>query len=264
MDGRVYCRLRALLLHKEVPVTSPRYSRQIAGAFCILLLGALLAACASVTVSPGAGATGTPSPDATATTRSQTPTPGPAGACQPRVTAPALVPPSPAPKPIAPQGAASYSNTTAGYSIKYPANWYVSDATPAGGFQILNYTPPNLGTEISPPPYNAVRIDYLENTARLTPEAYHTANPPFSVREIGVLACWETQSRAQVGGHTTFALVVWSADHTEGGKTKIYRPGIRYYITAGNYLLRVDELYSEGAQPSSALRQVITSMTFTA
>ena len=40
------------------------------------------------------------------------------------------------------------------------------------------------------------------------------------------------------------------------GKTKIYRPGIRHYITAGAYLLRVDELYSEGAQPSAALRQV--------
>ena len=180
------------------------------------------------------------------------------------MTAPAPIPSSPAPKPIAPQGAASYTNTTAGYSIKYPSNWYVSDATPTGGFQILNYTPPNTGTEISPPPYNAVRIDFFENPTHLTPEAYHTANPPYSFREIGVRACWGTLSRAPVGGHTAYALVVWSADYTDGGKTKIYRPGMRHYITAGAYLLRVDELYSEGAQPSAALRQVITSMTFTA
>lgn len=246
-------------------MTAPRYSRPVAGAFCILLLGALLAACASVTITPGADATGTPSLDVTTTTRSQTPTPGPAGTCQPRVTAPAPVPPSPAPRPITPQGATSYTNTTAGYSIKYPANWYVSAATPAGGFQILNYTPPNAGTEISPPPYNAVRIDFLENPSHLTPEAYHTANPPFSVREIGVRACWEALNRAQVGGHSAYALVIWSADYTtDAGKTKIYRPSIRYYVTAGNYLLQVDELCSEGAQPSAALRQVITSMTFTA
>ena len=180
------------------------------------------------------------------------------------MTAPAPVPPSSAPRPIAPQGAASYTNTTAGYSIKYPSNWYVSDATPTGGFQILNYTPPNPGTEISPPPYNAVRIDFLENPTHLTPEAYNDANPPFSFREIGMSACWETLSRAPVGGHTAYALVVWSADYTDAGKTKIYRPGISYYITAGNHLLRVDELYSAGAQPSAALRQVITSMTFTA
>jgi hypothetical protein len=68
----------------------------------------------------------------------------------------------------------------------------------------------------------------------------------------------------QVGGHSAFALVVWSADYTDAGKTKIYRPGVRYYIVAGNKLLRVDELYSEGAQPSAALRQIINSMTFTA
>ena len=255
-------------------MTAPRYSRQIAGAFCILLLGALLAACASVTISPGANATGTPSSGASAsatpcdiswpTCPSPTASLAPAGTCQPRVTAPAPVPPSPAPKPIAPQGAASYTNTTAGYSIKYPANWYVSAATPTGGFQILNYTPPNAGTEISPPPYNAVRIDFLENPAHLTPEAYHTANPPFSVREIGVRACWETLNRAQVGGHNAYALVIWSVDYTDAGKTKIYRPSVRYYVTAGNYLLQVDELYSEGAQPSAALRQVIASMTFTA
>jgi hypothetical protein len=228
------------------------------------LLGALLAACASVTISPGGDAIGTPSPDVTATTERQTPTPAPAGDCQPHVTAAATIPSSPAPKPIVPQGAASYTNNTAGYSIKYPSNWYVADATPTGGFQILNYTPPNTGTEISPPPYNAVRIDFLENPLHLTPETYHIANPTFSFREIGVRACWETLSRTPVGGHTAFALVVWSADYTDGGKTKIYRPGIRHYITAGNYLLRVDELYSEGAQPSAALRQVIDSMTFTA
>ncbi|HEX3270872.1 MAG TPA: hypothetical protein VHR15_09495 [Ktedonobacterales bacterium] len=245
-------------------MTAPRYSRQVAGAFCALLLSALLAACASVSITPGGDATGTPSPDVTATAHGQTPTPAPASGCQPRVTTAAPVPPSPAPKPIVPQGAASYTNTTAGYSIKYPSNWYVSDATPTGGFQILNYTPPNPGTEISPPPYNAVRIDYLENPSHLTPEAYHTANPPYSFREIGALACWETLSRTQVGGHTAYALVVWSADYTDGGKTQIYRPGIRHYITAGAYLLRVDELYSEGAKPSAALRQVITSMTFTA
>jgi hypothetical protein len=245
-------------------VTAPRYSRQVTGAFCVLALGALLAACASVTVNPEGDATRTLSPDVTATTRSQTPTPAPAGGCQPRVTAAAPIPPSPAPKPIAPQGVAGYTNTAAGYSIKYPANWHVSDASPTGGFQILNYTPPNPGTEVSPPPYNAVHIDYLENPTHLTPEAYHTANPPFSFREIGALACWETLSRAPVGGHDAFALVVWSADYTDGGKTKIYRPGIRHYITAGAYLLRVDELYSEGAQPSAALRQVITSMTFAA
>jgi hypothetical protein len=29
-------------------------------------------------------------------------------------------------------------------------------------------------------------------------------------------------------------------------------------------LLRVDEVYSEGAQPSAALRQMISSMTFAA
>jgi hypothetical protein len=259
-------------VYKEVPVTTSRHSRAIAGSLCALLLGALLVACGSSTTDPGANTTRSPDASASATPcdtswptcPSPTASLAPAGACQPRVTAPAPIPSSPAPKPIAPQGAASYTNTTAGYSIKYPSNWYVSDATPTGGFQILNYTPPNTGTEISPPPYNAVRIDFFENPTHLTPEAYHTANPPYSFREIGVRACWGTLSRAPVGGHTAYALVVWSADYTDGGKTKIYRPGIRHYITAGAYLLRADELYSEGSQPSAALRQVIASMTFTA
>jgi hypothetical protein len=197
MKGRVYCRLRAPPTHKEDPVASLPHPSRVAGAFCVLLLGALLATCASVTSDPGADATGTSAANVTATTGGQTPTPG-QGACQPRVTAPAPVPPSPAPKPIAPQGAASYTNTAVGYSIKYPANWYVSDATPTGGFQILNYTPPNPGTELSPPPYNAIRIDFVENPTRLTPEAHNAANPPFSFREIGVRACWEALSHARV------------------------------------------------------------------
>jgi hypothetical protein len=244
-------------------VTMVRHPSRIAGMLCLLALGALLAACTSVTV--GAGSSGTVAPGSTATTtppKNQTPTS--AGGCQPRVSAPAPAPPPSAPKLIAPQGAATYTNTAAGYSIKYPASWRVSEATPAGGFQILNYIPPNAGTEVSPPPYNAIRIDVVENPTHLSPEAYNTANAPFSFREIGVYACWETLSRAQAGGHTAFALVVWSADYTDAAKTKIYRPGVRYYIAAGNKLLRVDELYSEDAQPSAALRQVINSMTFTA
>jgi hypothetical protein len=263
MKGRVYCRLRAPRTHKEDPVASLPHPGRVAGAFCVLLLGALLATCASVTSDPGADATGTPAADVTATTGGQTPTPG-QGGCQPRVTAPAPVPPSPAPKPIAPQGAASYTNTAVGYSIKYPANWYVSDATPTGGFQILNYTPPNPGTEVAPPPYNAIRIDFVENPTHLTPEAHNAASPPFSFREIGVRACWEALSHARVGGREAFALVVWSADSTDGGKTKIYRPGVRTFVAARDKLLRVDEMYSEGAQPSAALRQMISSMTFTA
>lgn len=232
---------------------------------CLMTLGALLAACASVTIGAGADPTRTPAAGSTATTtppRDQTRTP--AGGCQPRVSAAAPAPPPSAPRLIAPQGAASYTNTAASYSIKYPANWHVSDATPTGGFQILNYLPPNAGTAISPPPYNAIRIDFIDNPTHLSPEAYNVANSPFSSREIGVYACWETLSRAQVGGHTAFALVVWSADYTDAGTTKIYRPGIRYYVAAGNKLLRVDELYSEGGQPSAALRQVINTMTITA
>src|SRR5215468_7197888 len=91
IDGRVYCRLRTLPMHKEGPVAAPRYSRQVTGAFCVLALGALLAACASVAFNPGGDATSTLSPDVTATTRSQTPTPAPAGGCQPRVTAAAPI-----------------------------------------------------------------------------------------------------------------------------------------------------------------------------
>jgi len=237
---------------------------RFAGALGLALFGMLLTACGPVTATPAAGSV--VSASVTGDPQKET-TPRVARDCQPRVSAPAPVPPPPAPSPLAPQGEKSYTNTSVGYTITYPANWIVSDATtPEGEFLILNYDPATYaptGGHIAPPPYNANRIDFFDNPTQLSPEAFNAANPPFSNSEIGVLACWDTLSKAQVNGHDAFALVIWSA-YSQGGKSTLYRPGIRYYIAAGDHLLRVDEVYSQGATPSAALRQVINSMTFRA
>lgn len=242
-----------------------RHKRRIAGMLGLALFGLLLAACGPATTGLGAGGGSTILPSVTGNLLKDA-TPRGAGDCKPRVAASAPVPPPPAPTPIVPRGEKSYTNSRGAYTITYPANWVVSDATtPDGQFLILNYDPATYapsGGDIAPPPYNAIRIDVLDNPTRLTPEAYNTANPPFSNSQIGVLACWETLSKTEVNGQDAFALVIWSAYRAgnEGGKSMLYRPGIRYYIATGDRLLRVDEVYSEGAKPSAALRQVIDSM----
>ena len=241
-----------------------RQIRQIIGMLCLALIGLPLAACgvSSTGITPGAAPTAT----ATATEDPlKDATPTPSGACKPRLTSPAPVPPPPAPKPIAASGAKTYANTSVGYTFTYPATWIGSDATtPDHGLMILNYDPSKYaptGGHLAPPPYSAIKSESVDNPSHLAPEAYNTAHPPYSSSEIGVLACWEPLSRAQVGGHDAFALVIWSA-YSQGGGSSVYYPGIRYLIAAGSALLQVDESYSEGAKPSAALQQIISSMKF--
>ncbi|HEX6123032.1 MAG TPA: hypothetical protein VFY89_07725 [Ktedonobacterales bacterium] len=239
-----------------------RYTRQSIGLLCLALIGLPLAACG--VSSPGTNLGAAPTATATEDPR-QDASPTPAGACKPRQTSPAPVPPPPAPTPIAPSGAKTYTNTSVGYTLTYPASWVVSDATtPDHGLLVLNYDPARYaptGSHLAPPPYNAIQSDAVDNPSHLAPEAYNTAHPPYSRSQIGTLACWEPLSRAQVAGHDAFALVIWSAYPQQGGSS-VYAPSVRYPIAAGSALLHIEESYSEGAKPSAALQQAISTLTF--
>jgi hypothetical protein len=159
--------------------------------------------------------------------------------------------------PIAPSGWTTYRNTAHNYTMRYPANWFVSDTAPsADSLKIYNFDPTKVEAEDIPPlPFNKYDIDAYVNPNRLSlPDFFalyrqtDADSPPASSQSL---------RSPTVAGRAALEVIQQPVQWSGGS---IDYPSVTYFVSDGDSMLIVSELYSTGGQPSPVFAYMIGSL----
>lgn len=162
--------------------------------------------------------------------------------------------------PVPASGWTTYSNTTYGYTIQYPANWFTSGtSSSADDIEIYNFDPSQLDSTdtIPPPPFNKDSLDAFANPSHLAMSEYYAqyrASDPSSPP-----ANSQTQRAATVAGRSALEVIQQTVQWSGGN---IAYPSVTYFVPDGDNVLILNELYSPGGQPSAVFAHIVSSLKF--
>lgn len=151
----------------------------------------------------------------------------------------------------------TYQNTEFNYSLSYPRNWVLNDATGAGNdIEVTNFSFPISWNDVKPP-LILIEIDAIPNPHKLAPLAYFEQNGPLSGGGLIFTKRIVSTSARNVNGLPA-AQIVFTSDDT-GSYSNIVD-----VIAHDDTIFYITQFKSGNGQPSPVFTQMAASFTASA